>query len=643
MKNTQASIRLVVFMTLLVTLGVYWPGVSGGFMFDDYANIVSIKELHLHHLDLQSLLLASQSGHAGPLGRPVSLVSFAVNHYFAGLDARAFKLVNLLIHCLTGLVIFRLTATLLHAHNRLSTNKDSPFSAELTAAVTAGIWLVHPLQLSTVLYVVQRMTSLSALFIFLALWLYLGGRLRQLEGKSGTIHFLVAFGFFFPLAVYSKENGLLLPLYLLLLEWTVLRFALPSDVSTRRFRQAAYVLVALAAGAAGTYLFTHPGIILGGYENRSFSLIERLLTEPRVLWFYIGLIFVPSTLRLGLFHDDIGLSEDLLTPPTTLAAILGLVLLVWLAVHLRRKMPVFSFGVLFFFTGHLLESTVFPLELAFEHRNYLPSYGLLLTLCYSLMNTPTYLFSSKTVPLTIVFAFAVVLSASTFSRALSWSAPLSFAISEAAHHPHSARAQYELGRIYADIINIDPEAVHLYPLTTMTLESSSKLDPSNNDGLFRLLPLSQRFSSDIPREWTSTLLDRLAHGVYPANNVNMLSWLVNCDENNVSCHIPNDLLAKLLTASLENPNLRGRERSEVCVLGSKFFLIKMRDPDTALALIAAAAETSPNIPRFRIYLAQLLIELGRVSDAQQELKIARMLDSFGTHKSRIDELLLATK
>ena len=100
-----------------------------------------------------------------------------------------------------------------------------------------------------------------------------------------------------------------------------------------------------------------------GYELRSFTLLERLLTEARVLWFYLGLIVLPRFEAFGLYHDDISLSTGLLMPWTTLPALLGLAGLVGIAWHVRNRAPLLAFGIAWFLIGHSLESTVLPLEI----------------------------------------------------------------------------------------------------------------------------------------------------------------------------------------------------------------------------------------------------------------------------------------
>ena len=262
----------------------------------------------------------------------------------------------------------------------------------------------------------------------------------------------------------------------------------------------------------------------------------------------------------------------------------------------------------------------------------------MLSLSWLLLVSAAPFFSTPRLSLVIVFGFVLVFSLSTFSRAVSWGDPVAFAFTEAAHHPGSARAQYELGRTYADVLDANPSMLYLYPLAVMQLERSSKLSGSLNEGLFRLLPLSNRFAGKIPETWVEALVERLSRGVYPANNVNLMDWLVSCPGGDARCEIPPKLIETLLKASLDNPNLVGRARSELLVVASKFYLVKMKDRFAALAFIKDAVANAPDVPRFRIYLAQLLQVMGRGEEALVELERAELLDVFGAHRPEIVQL-----
>ena len=262
------------------------------------------------------------------------------------------------------MLVFALMRRLLMA-NRLPAEQRP---ALIASGIAAALWLLHPIQLLPVLHVVQRMTSLSALFLLAAVWLHISA--REQGGRAGLVKLIVAWVILWPLSFLSKETGALFPVFVLAWELIVRRSTVGH---LDRFARGFAMLMGLVLLAAMAYVLSPRGQWLwAGYELRGFSLAERVLTEGRVLWFYLGLMLLPRLEAFGLYHDDIALSTSLFTPWTTLPALLGLAALIWLAWWLRRRAPLVSFGIAWFFIGHALESTVLPLELAHEHRNYLP-------------------------------------------------------------------------------------------------------------------------------------------------------------------------------------------------------------------------------------------------------------------------------
>ena len=179
--------------------------------------------------------------------------------------------------------------------------------------------------------------------------------------------------------------------------------------------------------------------------------LDWLLTEPRVLWLYIRWTLFPRLGDLGLYHDDIVISTGLWSPPTTAMAIAGLLLLAAAALATARRWPWFTFGVAWFFTGQLLESTVFPLEIAFEHRNYLADLGVLFALlgCMLLLRPR---FSRAGLRVTLVGLLTLAYAGVTLARSHEWRNPLSLASAEAANHPASPYATYGYGQQLANLV-----------------------------------------------------------------------------------------------------------------------------------------------------------------------------------------------
>lgn len=430
---------------LLAIVIAYAPGLHGPFVLDDGENISQNKAVAMTQLSWDALSDAVLGNDSGPLKRPLPSLSFALNHFFAGGFDNTFpyKVTNLVIHLVNAVLVYCLTLLL---------GQTPALAAKLTkprrlafAATTAGIWALHPIQLTSVLYVVQRMNSLSAVFVLAGLILFVLGRMQlQKDARSGfTLMYVGVIGGGV-LGCTSKENALLIPLYAAAVDYALFGF----KTARRNLRPSLitfYVLVlALPLLASVAYLAWNPATVTATYATRHFSMLERLFTETRVLWLYVGLIVFPVSSRFSLFHDDIALSTSIWTPLTTPLAILGILFAVVFALVQRKRYPVVSLAVLWFVCGHLLESTVFGLELVYEHRNYLPSFGILVALCFGLLH----LISSRKPAYTLLpLAFGLFVGFATWARAGLWSDIVTLSEYTAYTHPASPRANSFAARV----------------------------------------------------------------------------------------------------------------------------------------------------------------------------------------------------
>ena len=656
-RHQRAAVAALAVLVGLVGL-VYWPGLSGPWLFDDFSNIRGNTFLRVTALDWQSLRSAAGSAAAGPLGRPIAYLSFALDHYLHG-DASpyAYKLTNLVIHGLNALLV---AALLCAVFGRLAARQVLPVRLAAPAALAlTALWALHPIQISSVLYVVQRMTSLSATFGLAALLCWLRARAHifvgaghardrdagpghdaanpetvavaamgrsytpdltqppvgacspdaapaqsgdadhtaaaadpgfrsaasglhgtthpaadfpvgaghardrdaapaqagdadhnaaadpgfrfaasglrgtthpaadspvgaghardrdavpaqagdadhtaaaedpgfrfAASGLQGTTHpaadFLVGAGHardrdavpghddahlpaaavagmarsynigtgrglpgrlaplgwllagvaFALLGAFTKETAVLLPLYALLLD----RVLYPGAPYWQRWLRApAGVRLALLVAVLAVVFGLAAWYSAPGYAGRPFTLTERVLTQARVLWFYIGLVALPRIDAFGLHHDDIALSTGLLAPWTTLPALLGVAGLALLGWRYVDRRPLIGLGLLWFLAGHVLESTVVPLEIAHEHRNYLPLLGLLLAGTGVLL--PLVEHWRRRAAVALVATLGALLAATTALRADQWGDELGMSRYEVLHHPDSAQARSNL-------------------------------------------------------------------------------------------------------------------------------------------------------------------------------------------------------
>ena len=342
-----------------------------GFWHDDYYNL-----FNLAHVKDTGMLPYVLGGIAGPSGRPLALLSFALQHDHWPHNAYAFKWVNLFIHLVNGLLVFIIVHKLL----LLAGGQDKGRNY-LTALLCAVLWVLHPIQFTTVLYVVQRMTQLSALFSLGGILCYLYFRERYVQGgiRMGLIGMSLAVSVFTGLAVLSKENGILLPLYILVMECTLLKDSCKDSC----WKSWAFVFLVGPLLLLCAWLLVNLDEQLQGYAIRHFTPSERLLTQSLILVDYLQNIFLPSPGDFSRYHDDFPVARSLLQPVGTLFACVGIIGVILFAVLKRRQFVYASFAILWFFGGHVLESSLLNLALYYEHRNYLPLLGPVLLISWS--------------------------------------------------------------------------------------------------------------------------------------------------------------------------------------------------------------------------------------------------------------------
>lgn len=434
------------FIFLIILCGlVYFPGLSGPFVFDDYTNLLDNTYVQITSLQLSELHRAAFSLQAGPLQRPVSMLSFGLNYFWGGGFGATlpFKSVNLVIHVLNGLLIYWLGTLILRRATELGkkTRGGTILRRETIhwyAGAAALLWVAHPIQLTSVLYIVQRMTSLAALFLLLALICYLklrSGDSRSLLGRLTLVAGLCAN---LTLGAFSKESALLLPAFIMVVEFVLYPQAWPWRLWQRLTPGQRKTGLALGFLAAAGIAFIAIRMALPGYSVRDFDMSQRLMTEARVLFFYLGLIVVPRIDQFGLLHDDIGVSTSLFTPWSTLPSVIGIATLLVIGFALRRRWPLLSLGILWFFAAHLFESTVFALEIAHEHRNYVASWGAVLALIV-LIDRAAARSTNRMLLAAVPVLFAVFITV-TLLRVNQWSDAVQLYEHEAAHHPRSPGA-----------------------------------------------------------------------------------------------------------------------------------------------------------------------------------------------------------
>lgn len=642
----------ILFSIALLVIFVYVPGINGPYVFDDGENITLNEPVAISSLNINSIYDAALSNN-NALKRPLAALSFGLNHYFAGgfEDTLPFKITNLFIHLCNSILVYVLTLMLLKSPGLQKICKD--WNLNITAGFVAAVWALHPIQLTSVLYVVQRMTSLSALFVLAGLIVFLLGRhLLSTTGEKGLPIMYAGITAGTILGLGAKENAILLPLFALTIEYVLFtRGSLA--ISVRKKLCFFYVVLILAPLLIFSgYLILHPEFISNGYLERHFTLSERLLTQPRVLWFYISLIIFPSTHRLGLFHDDIDISHGILEPLSTLPALIGIGGIIFFAIMKARQYPVIAFSVLWFISGHALESSIFPLQIAYEHRNYLPSLGIIFAVVFYIRILTDKMSSANAQRYALPFLLIFILGYITWSRSYTWSNISMLAEAEARNHPDSGAANsfaarvnlyhaFNIGKAIDYVIkgiHADPDEAGLYIdlrlyLSMLSVEISKTLSSDKTNLTTSLSDLKiQGLPSGIKISFGNktvslthnsldgdVLLNTLRNKPITVHGLTSLENLSTCIRNQPEyCGaLQKDAHVWLRTAT-NNPRITARSRA-ILLSNIAQLYASQNSLNPAYEYIELASQTDPSRLAYQLGRIEYLIRLGKLNEAKQLL------------------------
>jgi hypothetical protein len=712
-QNNRAGWWLLL-AAFVVTLAVYWPGLSGGFLFDDYPNIVDNHGVQPQNASFSSLVGAALSSPASEFKRPLASLSFAVNYLISSLDPYWMKLTNLVIHLLNGLLAFLLTRKLLRAisvgaRSRAMPlqipNPDHRISAEsntreraptrmrvaagqrpgIVAALIATSWMLLPINLTGVLYVVQRMESMANLFVLLGLLGYVSGRARMLGlsepeptnadsrswTSSSTRGFLICtLSITAPtvVGILAKETAVMLPLYALLVEWSIFGFHPNSHVTLRaslsdrqppqkydRRVLCLFLLVLVVPMIVGV-AWLLPGVLRAeNWASRDFTLGTRLLSEARIIVDYITWTLLPTPDALSFYHDNFHASTGLLKPWTTLASIVALVALLAVAIWLRRGQPLAALGIALFLGCQLLTGTILPLELIYEHRNYFASLGLLLTVIpwlaapssardrtANVMNAQaegdekhTGMIASKT-PSVMVAGLPMALpryallaglllcwTALTALTAYAWGNPLRLAEDLASRAPQSPRAEYELGRTYIVYSHYDPSS----PFTALAyppLERAAKLPDSSILPEQALIFMNSRMHLPLKDAWWNSMTTKLKAHKPGVQDESSLAALTQCAREQ-RCTLPEQRMIQVFLAALAHPKPSARL---LATYGDYAWNV-LNDHTLGLRMTKEAVSTQPTEPAYQITLIRMLAAQGEKVEAEAAIKKLETLNIGG--------------
>ena len=282
-KNNDVNKRFIVFgfsLVLLLAWYCYSASFGAAFQLDDQANLSGLAAVSDWHTGVNFVT----AGFAGPTGRPLALLTFALQADQWQVGAEAFLRVNVFIHLLNAMLLAWCVRQIFIMRG------EQDLMATMLGCTVSSIWVLLPLLATSSLLVVQRMTTLSALLMLLGLAGYLAA--RKSAGRTpqrALILMAASLTVATVLATLAKESGLLLPIFVLVLESTIL--TRPIEVQASVWKKWSSIFLWLPTILVLGYLASrafYPDYLIA---RRGFNGAERLLTEARILWLYLHRLF----------------------------------------------------------------------------------------------------------------------------------------------------------------------------------------------------------------------------------------------------------------------------------------------------------------------------------------------------------------
>jgi len=440
--NAFLKIGLPLLLLALLTGAIYSNSLDAPFAFDAGHYIESDTAIRMTELSWEQIKTAAFE--SVPKKRFLANLSFAFNYYFDRYDVFGYHLVNILIHLCCGICLLFFVKATLACTSAGQAELPKGLTPGIAALLTALLWIAFPINPGAVTYIVQRMTSLAVMFFILCLWLYVLGRLefQRHRFSAKSIALFAGCALAGICAFATKENTATLPIVILLYE-----FFFFQDMKIRITRRKALWLAGGAivfATIALFYLGENPlDRILSAYNRRDFTLGERVMTEWRIILYYISLFFWPAPWRLNLDYDY-PLSYHITNPSTTLIALLAILSLIALAVLTARRHRILAFCLLWFFINLAIESSIIGIELIYEHRTYLP----FMMLCLMAFLLVAKISSRPRMPIAILCILILGFSVWTFQRNQTWRNPVTFWMDGIKKSPHDGRLYANTGHEY---------------------------------------------------------------------------------------------------------------------------------------------------------------------------------------------------
>ena len=624
--------KFLLCLLLAFTATVYSFGLPGIFILDDNGIIQNNRYIQIDSLDTESVYQATFAKKRWPFYRATGMFSFALHYVTGYTNPEHFKIINISIHLFNGVLVYIFMTLVLGYVNRNQDKASHSSNITIPALVIVAIWLLHPIQVSTVLYPYQRVTQLSALFVLSGIIFYLYYRIASIKENKSILVPIVGSGFFTLLAMLSKENGALLPLYLLCIELFILKFYCLSKLQTNLLRAFFIIFVVIPLTIATVY-YTNPDYVSRAYAHREFTLFERLMTESRVLWLYLDMFLWPDISKMSLYHDNFTISKSLLSPLTTITSIAGILILTIFIFLARKNYPLISFGIFFWLFSHFMESTFLSLELIYEHRNYIGLVGLSFALYSLIYNFINFVYVKRAIYILIL----LVISTSTTIRAKYWSDEESFFKHESINQPDSSRAKRMLAAYYIKALETDLALnQEYYPKIFELLNQAIEDDINAVWPLAQLIVLNDKLDMKIDNIWYEMIESRLGSKPGYHEKLFALRYLATCHVT--VCDQNTSIVKSIFEMTIDNNHFTDALDSRLYAYYAMFLEGALDEIDEANDYLNKALEIKPDSVTYNLNLVYIKYKLGEVENAKYLLNRTKALDKYDLYSIQIKQL-----
>ena len=601
-------------LSILTILGfiLYFNSINAPFIFDDLQNIAENPYIGVSAISWENIKNIISHCHA----RPLPHLSFAANYYLNNYNVIGYHIVNIIIHIVNGLLLFiftkktiQLTINSSQDQNRIKNEFYIPFFVTL-------LWFVHPVHIQSVTYIVQRMNSMAAMFYILSALMYIFARETQKKFKADVIKNSLfkykILGFFiscFVFGIFSvgcKQNAVTLPFFIL--SYELFFFQDIGNLRIRKFIPWIAGFLILIIGVLLVLIETNlHEKIFALYKTQDFNMAQRLLTEPRVILYYISLFFFPSPSRLMLEYNY-PISHNFFEPVVTSLSIFTIVLIVLFSFYILRKERLLAFCLLWFLGALSIESSIIGLAIIFEHRTYL-SFMFLSIISVSLLFR---YFKKALVPIGIICIVIITYSSWTYQRNIVWESSESLYLDNLKKADHY-RLHLNLGVALSSKGNLENAQSHfqdsfrLYPYCTEALFNMGNCFRTNLN-YPKAIYYYQKALEKIPYDY-KTKISNIEVDIY--NNLGSIMFSRN------EINFAKDYYEKALR--IEPSHANALLNLGLCYLNLNF-------TDLAIHSLNLCIENSPQNINAHYYVGRLLYNQKRYRESLKHFKIAHKLN-----------------